>query len=82
MSNTCKECIDLLLDYVEGELSVDVRSRLETHLGGCEPCVSFLKTYRATPGLCRSALAAKMPDDISKKLTDFLRAEMHRDRKT
>jgi anti-sigma factor RsiW len=81
MANTCKECIDLLLDYVEGELPLDVRSRLESHMGGCEPCEQFLKTYQATPGLCRKALAAKMPDDFARKLTDFLRVEMQKDKK-
>ena len=81
MFNTCKECIDLLLDYVEGELPLDVRSRLEVHMGGCELCDAFLKTYKATPGLCRKALAAKMPDDIAKRLTDFLRVEMQKDGK-
>lgn len=80
MSNTCKECIDLLLDYVEGELPLDIRTRLEAHMGDCEPCDHFLKTYRATPGLCRRALAAQMPEDVVKKLNDFLRTQMKKDR--
>jgi len=81
MSNTCKECIDLLLDYVDGELPVEMRARLEVHMGECEPCDQFLKTYKATPGLCRKALAAKMPESVAKKLGDFLRLEMKKDRK-
>ncbi len=80
MANTCKECIDLLLDYVEGELPLDVRARLETHMGGCEPCDTFLKQYSATPGMCRMALAAKMPDNIAKRLTEFLRSEIEKSR--
>lgn len=81
MSNTCKECIDLLLDYVEGELPAEMHMRLEAHMGECEPCDQFLKTYKATPGLCRKALAAKMPENVAKKLSDFLRLEMQKDRK-
>lgn len=80
MANTCKECIDLLLDYVEGELPLDVRARLETHMGGCEPCDTFLKQYSATPNMCRKALAAKMPGNIAKRLTEFLRSEIEKSR--
>lgn len=80
MANTCKECIDLLLDYLEGELPVDVRARLEAHMGGCESCDTFLKQYSATPGMCRKALAAQMPENIAKRLTDFLRVEMEKNK--
>lgn len=76
MSTTCQDCIDLLLDYVDGELAPDVRARLEAHFGGCAPCVDFLASYRATPQLCRKAVANRMPDDVAAKLGDFLRTEM------
>ncbi len=73
---TCKESIDLLLDFLEGELPGELRARLETHFGGCSPCEEFLKSYRATPVLCRKALAAEVPEEVASRLTDFLRAEM------
>jgi len=72
---TCRDSLELLLEYAEGHLPDDVRARLERHFGDCSPCEEFLKTYRATPELCRKALAAKMPDGFAKKLTEFLRKE-------
>jgi len=81
MSSTCQDCIDLLLDYVDGSLAPDMRARLEAHFGGCKPCVDFLASYRATPGLCRKAAATSIPDDMAKKLNDFLRAELGKERK-
>ena len=75
---TCKESIDLLLEYLDGELPDELRARLEAHLGGCMPCEEFLKSYRATPGLCRRALEADVPDEVARRLTDFLRAEMRK----
>jgi anti-sigma factor RsiW len=74
--STCKDSIARMLEYLDGELSGELRQKLEAHLGGCSPCEDFLKTYRATPGLCRKALAAKMPDEVANKLTAFLRNEM------
>jgi anti-sigma factor RsiW len=73
---TCKDSISLLLNFLDGELSSEETQHLREHLQGCAPCVDFLRTYRATPGLCRKALAQKMPQEVSAKLTDFLRARI------
>lgn len=70
---TCKDSIDLLLSYLDGELPGHVREQLEAHFGDCQPCEDFLATYRATPKLCRCALEKKMPEEVASKLTDFLR---------
>jgi anti-sigma factor RsiW len=73
---TCKDSISLLLNFLDGELSQEETQHLREHLQGCAPCVDFLRTYRATPGLCRKALAQKLPQEVSAKLTDFLRARI------
>jgi anti-sigma factor RsiW len=73
---TCKDSVSLLLEYIDGSLADDVRARLEAHFGDCSPCEDFLKSYRATPHICRKALEAKMPKSFSDKLTSFLREEM------
>ncbi len=78
---TCKDSIDLLLEYLDGELSEERRAKLERHLGGCTPCEEFLESYRATPALCRRALVARMPNEVADRLRDFLRAELSRDKK-
>jgi len=74
--STCKDSVELLLEYLDGELTPELREKLEEHLGGCSPCEDFLKSYRATPGLCRKALAREVPREVAAKLTDFLRREM------
>ena len=72
----CKDSINLLQDYLDGELSADEARHLKEHLSGCAPCVDFLRTYRATPGLCRRALEQQMPTEVAQKLTDFLRSKI------
>ena len=72
---TCKDTVGLMLEYLDGELADDVRARLEEHLNGCSPCEEFLAAYRATPSLCKKALAKKMPETVAAKLTEFLRRE-------
>jgi anti-sigma factor RsiW len=75
---TCKDSIDLLLDFVEGEMPEDERRLLLEHLDGCSPCVDFLRTYQATPSLCRRALVTRMPEELSEKLTSFLREKLRK----
>ncbi|WP_225408572.1 anti-sigma factor family protein [Stigmatella hybrida] len=73
---TCKDSINLLMNFLDGELSQEETQHLREHLQGCSPCVDFLRTYRATPGLCKRALAARMPQEVSEKLTEYLRAKI------
>jgi len=72
---TCKDSINLLLAFVDGELPREEEQHLHEHLGDCTACVNFLAKYRATPDLCRKVLAEKMPAEFSRKLKDFLRAK-------
>ena len=75
---SCKDSIHLLMDFLEGEMSPELARELEQHLAGCPPCVDFLHTYRRTPGMCRRALAARMPEELSAKLTEFLRTHIRK----
>ena len=42
----CKECIDLLYDYIEGLLDQETSKSLEEHFEECPPCIAFLNTYK------------------------------------
>ncbi len=68
----CKDCVDLLGEYIEGTLSPERSAALEEHLSLCPPCITFVRTYRATRKLCRSALAAEMPKELVSSLASFL----------
>lgn len=73
---SCKKSVDALLDYLDGDMSADEEKHLHEHLSACPPCVDFLRTYRATPSLCKKALAARMPEELSHKLTEYLRSKV------
>ena len=69
----CKECIDLLCDYLEGALDSATAASLEEHFQDCPPCISFLKTYRKTTKLCRESLnKIEIPEVVQDKLKEFL----------
>lgn len=68
----CKECVDLLGEYVEGTLPPERAQKLEDHLSQCMPCITFVRTYKATRKLCRNALAREMPAELMSSLSSFL----------
>ena len=45
---TCKEVVEILNDYLEGELPTAERRRVEEHLGGCDGCTMVLEEFRET----------------------------------
>ena len=50
----CQELLELLLDYVGGELVVEKHRTVEIHLSGCSSCVRMVESYRYTMRLARS----------------------------
>ena len=72
----CKDAIDVLREYLDGEMNPDLKAKLDEHFHGCSPCEEFLAQYRATVGMCRKALAKRMPDALSARLTSFLQDKL------
>jgi hypothetical protein len=64
--------VDLIGEYVEGTLPPEKAKALEDHLSYCPPCITFLRTYKATRGLCRKAMAREMPAELMNSLQTFL----------
>lgn len=61
---TCRDCIEFLIDYLEGTLPPAKRVEFELHLELCPPCHEYLRQYQATVRLGQAAMreqAAKNP---------------------
>ncbi len=70
----CKECLDLLADYLDGELDSNTAQSLEEHFQDCPPCIAFLNTYKSTTKICRDTLGTiEIPDIVKSKLQEFLK---------
>ncbi len=70
----CNECVDLLLDYLEGSLDGRTRQQLDEHMAACPPCVNFLKTYQTCCDMTRSLKErrASVPRELEERLKSFL----------
>jgi len=71
-AKTCKETVELFLDYLEGKLSPDDQRELDTHFEACPPCLDILRSYRAVPHICRKATDVSLPAEVADRLKEFL----------
>jgi anti-sigma factor RsiW len=67
----CREVIDFLDRYLEGELSPQERREFELHLRLCRSCRAYLKTYRETlrfEEVAREELDREVPESVPEEL--------------
>lgn len=50
---TCEEMIEILLDYIEGQLPEAQTQAMDRHLALCPHCVDYLDSYRSTVDVTR-----------------------------
>ena len=67
---TCRELVEFLDLYLDGDLPPERKAEFERHLSVCEPCVNYISTYRKTIALgkeaCRdgNVTAADVPEEL------------------
>ena len=70
----CHEVLDLLSDYVDGELDDASRGTVEAHLAECRQCERFGGDYAETVARIRRSLAEPrdLADDVAARLRERL----------
>jgi anti-sigma factor RsiW len=61
------------MDFLEGELSAELRTAVADHVAGCARCTAFVDSYRAAPEILRRATAASLPSDLAAELMRAVR---------
>lgn len=75
---SCRDLIEFLDDYVAGRQPDGLRVAFEAHLADCRHCRDYLRTYRDTVRIARSALrdespAEDLPDDLVRAIVDSVK---------
>lgn len=71
---TCRELVDFLMQYLEGDLPADQRAAFERHLTLCPPCVRFLKSYNDSIKLSRICCCESDPNKKCEIPEELVRA--------
>ncbi len=67
---TCRELVEFLADYFEGDLGPEARRVFEIHLGDCPECATYLRGYADAIRLARAsaetddAVLAEVPERL------------------
>jgi len=70
---SCRSGVELLMEYLEGELSPELRASVDEHVASCPRCTAFVESYRRLPETLRRATVAALPVDLESSLLEFLR---------
>lgn len=65
---TCRELVGIVTEYLEGTLSLEDRTRLESHLVFCDWCVDYLDQMRNTIRITGSLREEDVPADMEAEL--------------
>jgi anti-sigma factor RsiW len=72
---TCREMVELVSDYLEGQLDPRARERFEEHLAVCPDCREYVEqvreTVRALGRLPEEALSAGARDELLRAFADW-----------
>jgi anti-sigma factor RsiW len=72
-SMPCQELVELVTDYLDGNLPVCDRTRLEAHLRVCPPCVVYLDQMRDVVALAGRVPAERLPATLRDGLVEAFR---------
>jgi anti-sigma factor RsiW len=78
---TCREFVDFIMGYLEGELPGEVQAPFERHLSRCPDCDRYLRQYKALVAAGRHAFGNpedEVPSDVPEELITAIRESRRR----
>jgi anti-sigma factor RsiW len=73
----CREAVELMSDYLDGDLSRRDRRRLARHLAGCDACEAYLEQLRVTIALSGRVDPDDLAPEVLEGLVDLYRRYRH-----
>ncbi|HWB16818.1 MAG TPA: zf-HC2 domain-containing protein [Vicinamibacterales bacterium] len=69
----CRETLQNISAYLDGELDATACEAIEQHSLGCPSCAALLDGLRTTVGLCRQAAHVELPESVRQRARDAVR---------
>jgi anti-sigma factor ChrR (cupin superfamily) len=77
---TCREVVEHLGEWCEGQLEPGEEKPFALHLQLCPPCADIANGYQALARVARAALAVEMPEDAKERLRRRIAARLQDNR--
>ncbi len=72
----CKNCLQQISEYLDGQMDADLKRRLEEHLLFCHSCKVILDSTRKTIELYCDGKLFQLPGDVRQRLHSALRQKL------
>jgi predicted anti-sigma-YlaC factor YlaD len=69
----CRQVVELVTDYLEGELATDDMLIVEWHLGMCQGCAAYLEQMRETIRATGALRDEDVPPEVMEPLVEAFR---------
>jgi len=76
---TCEEFFAEFADYLENQVSLQVRQELELHLSGCRACHVLYDSARKTIRIVSESNSFELPQNIFDSIIDRVMAKLRTD---
>jgi hypothetical protein len=77
---TCEEFFTEFADYLENQLSPEVRGELELHLSQCRACHVLYDSTRKTVKVVTESASFELPQGVCDPIIDRVMAKLRTDR--
>jgi anti-sigma factor RsiW len=75
----CEELLEHMAQYLDGELTEELRRELVLHAQSCRNCAHLLRTMERLVAMCQLEPNCEMPEAIRQELWVTIRAELQSD---
>ncbi len=75
----CRDMLDKLSEYIDGELDPRLCRDLERHAEGCHPCLLFIDSLKKTITFYKYAGHEPMPKEVHIRLHEYLKKKSSED---
>jgi len=72
----CEDLIDLINDYLEGEMNPEFKGEFERHIDDCSSCLAFFETYKKTKELTGEISCREIPSEVQSRIKNFLKSKL------
>ena len=73
---TCKEFLQELSQYLDEDIDVELRNKLEAHINACPNCFVILDTTKRTVQVYKGMQPQVIPTDVHSRLMSALEKRM------
>lgn len=70
--HSCDDAVELIYEYLDGELDVGTLARIEVHLKRCSPCLEAYDFHAELRQVVRAKCSQSMPEELRSRLLRML----------